>query len=277
MSVNRPYEGRHVPLFFFGSINDLKAIQRHFTRNRPLYGLLTDIYPDSKLTIEEAAGRCVRTILDTQPTGPYNLCGYCFQGYLAFESALQLLKMGEEVSFLGLIDVWPKRIWDTLHLLGKLCLLFRETNPKGRLLWSKLNLETVIFSLYRYAWGYARRLSPKIKDIIWKYIAKYIKKYNVRGSSDFRRLLDIQKNMIADYSIVNYPGRVTLFWATRNKGISDIIYDPTRGWRTLSKEQVIIDVDGKHERLFMEPNCAALARAIEQRLEEEDRENRTNS
>ena len=46
----------------------------------------------------------VAEIRGVQPHGPYFLAGYSFGGRVSFEIAQQLVRAGERVSFLGMID-----------------------------------------------------------------------------------------------------------------------------------------------------------------------------
>ncbi len=55
-------------------------------------------------TFEEYASECLGAIRQIQPDGPYALAGHSFGAQLAFEIAQQLIRAGERVPFLGLID-----------------------------------------------------------------------------------------------------------------------------------------------------------------------------
>src|SRR5262249_15734906 len=55
-------------------------------------------------TIEAMAANCITEIRRIQPHGPYFLAGHSFGGRVSFEIAQQLVRAGERVSFLGLID-----------------------------------------------------------------------------------------------------------------------------------------------------------------------------
>jgi len=73
--------------------------------DQPVYGircLKTGSYTEFRL--ENLATQYVREIQRIQPSGPYNLCGNCFGGLIAFEAAQQLRRKGEEVAVLALID-----------------------------------------------------------------------------------------------------------------------------------------------------------------------------
>jgi len=55
-------------------------------------------------TVETMAANYVAEIRRVQPHGPYFIAGHSFGGLLSFEIAQQLVRAGERVSFLGLID-----------------------------------------------------------------------------------------------------------------------------------------------------------------------------
>ncbi len=57
--------------------------------------------PDS---MEAMAAAHLKQIRLKQPSGPYKLAGHCNAAIIAFEIAQQLLKSGEKVEFLGMID-----------------------------------------------------------------------------------------------------------------------------------------------------------------------------
>ncbi len=81
-------------------LSDLKS-------DRPVFGLQPPPL-DGKhgvfRTIESLATNHVSEIRRVQPRGPYSLAGHSFGGRVSFEIAQQLVREGERVSFLGLID-----------------------------------------------------------------------------------------------------------------------------------------------------------------------------
>ncbi|MGB8842694.1 MAG: MupA/Atu3671 family FMN-dependent luciferase-like monooxygenase, partial [Aliidongia sp.] len=58
-------------------------------------------------TLEEMAKDYINEIRQIQPTGPYNLLGYSFGAVAAHAISTHLQSMGDEVSFLGLLDGYP--------------------------------------------------------------------------------------------------------------------------------------------------------------------------
>lgn len=63
--------------------------------------------PDRFGSLESFAANYVRDLRSVQPRGPYWLCGYSFGGVCAYEMARQLVGEGDEVVFLGIVDVGP--------------------------------------------------------------------------------------------------------------------------------------------------------------------------
>ena len=73
----------------------------------PLYGFEypgMDGKADPFTSIPKMAQAYVQEILIVQSQGPYFLAGMCYGGIVAFEMAQQLLALGHQVAFLGLLD-----------------------------------------------------------------------------------------------------------------------------------------------------------------------------
>ncbi len=106
-------KGSKVPLFFVhgADLNVLlfKSLTEFLDEDMPVYGLQAlgvnrqmDIPP----SIEEMVAHYVAEMVKVCPEGPYKLVGYSLGGFLAFEIARQLLLMGKEVAFLGIVDTY---------------------------------------------------------------------------------------------------------------------------------------------------------------------------
>jgi amino acid adenylation domain-containing protein len=76
----------------------------------PVYGVEAIGYESHEAplsTIAAMADRYVEEIRRHAPHGPYRLAGWSFGGLVAFEMARRLEGLGEEIEFLGLVDVYP--------------------------------------------------------------------------------------------------------------------------------------------------------------------------
>jgi amino acid adenylation domain-containing protein len=104
-------EGANPPLFIvhgaFGDIMFARELVRGMKSGRPVYGVQPPPLDGAHRiprTLEEIAAAYLAAIRKKQPEGPYHLAGYSFGGTVALEMAQQLLRAGERVAFLGMID-----------------------------------------------------------------------------------------------------------------------------------------------------------------------------
>ena len=103
--------GERRPLFLVHAGAGTILIYRHLATalgsDQPVYGLqVQGLYSKDRphWTIEGMAEHYAREIRAVQPSGPYQLAGFCLGATIAFEIALQLERAGEEVTFLGSFD-----------------------------------------------------------------------------------------------------------------------------------------------------------------------------
>ncbi len=104
-------EGAETPIFGLpgagGVVLGFNDLARRLGPDQPFYGLeargLDGRRPPHR-TVEEMAADCVRAIRTVQPEGPYVLAGHSFGGRVAFETTLQLERLGCHENHLLLID-----------------------------------------------------------------------------------------------------------------------------------------------------------------------------
>jgi len=107
--------GTRAPLFlacgYGNDVNEtpliLARLAAHFDGDQPVYGLRPRWVrggASGYLSIAEMARECLSEMRTVQPSGPYLVGGYCFAGSVAIEIAQQLLREGEDVRLLALID-----------------------------------------------------------------------------------------------------------------------------------------------------------------------------
>ncbi|MGR4972805.1 amino acid adenylation domain-containing protein, partial [Pseudomonas sp. LARHCG127] len=109
--------GQQNPLFLVHEFSGLDLyfpmLGKHIDPDIPVYGLPAIPWGESQLqTMECLASRLVGVIRSVQPQGPYRLAGWSFGGVLAYEIAIQLIGLDEEVEFVGLIDSYLPRLVD---------------------------------------------------------------------------------------------------------------------------------------------------------------------
>jgi amino acid adenylation domain-containing protein len=109
--------GPESPLFLAhdgaGVVFYARVLSQYLDPDIPVYGLPAQSADEPRLrTMEALARRMVRMIRTIRPRGPYRIAGWSFGGLMAYEIAMQLIGVGEEVEFLGLLDTpYPSQNW----------------------------------------------------------------------------------------------------------------------------------------------------------------------
>jgi amino acid adenylation domain-containing protein len=235
--------GTGLPLFLVSWNFILGAHYRHLVcdlkSDRPVFGLQPPPL-DGKhripRTVESIAAAYVKEIRQAQPHGPYFLAGHSFGGRVSFEMAQQLVREGERVSFLGLIDTVfrdtpvERRHWvcETVHLLlrglrfiRKAALLRWQFDPRRyRYLDLRIRLGTAIPHKYRHA--YYNQLRPRASRA-------YVHK--------------------------PYPGHITLLSSAGNSERQK------EYWGPLAREGLtVLEVPASHEEIVLPPHSKFLAK-----------------
>jgi amino acid adenylation domain-containing protein len=105
-------EGEQPPFFCVagggGSVLYFQPLARHLGTDQPFYGLQAkgldgESRPFDR--VEDMAACHIEAIRGVQPKGPYCLGGHCFGAVVAFEIAQQLIRSGEEVALLVVLNV----------------------------------------------------------------------------------------------------------------------------------------------------------------------------
>ncbi|MGD9872689.1 MAG: AMP-binding protein [Kiritimatiellia bacterium] len=90
-----------------GTVMCFNDLAHSIGKDQPLYALQSQgvdgKHPPLK-RVEDMAALYIREIRTIQPAGPYRLGGMCLGGVIAYEMAQQLVKQGEKVEFLGVLD-----------------------------------------------------------------------------------------------------------------------------------------------------------------------------
>ncbi len=101
--------------------------------------VFNDLLEEPHVSIDALAIRYINLIKTIQPTGPYILCGWSFGGVVAFEMSDKLIKRGESVEHLFLIDSWMK-YGKNLHDINYFHQVYlkKDTGIWGKLLWQRM-------------------------------------------------------------------------------------------------------------------------------------------
>jgi oxalate---CoA ligase len=219
---------------------------RHLLSNlksdRPVFGL-QPLPLDGKhripRTVESMAADYVAEIRRVQPHGPYFLAGHSFGGRVSFEIAQQLVRAGERVSFLGLIDTglhdtpiegWPK-ISEAVRLSRKV----RRVHGLQDLLFRGLKFIRYSASMRRHDRSF--RLG---RSIPYEYRPVYYEWLCLRANRD--------------YVPKPYAGHITMFSSAGNSERQRAHWGPlARGGLT------VLEVPAGHDDMVLPPHSKRLA------------------
>jgi thioesterase domain-containing protein len=235
------------PLFIIhpvgGTIFWYTSLSRYLDSHRPIYGIQDPGIDANDLlfeTVEEMAAYYIKHIQKVQPQGPYLLAGASFGATVAIEISNQLLKSGETVNFIGLLDGWP---------------IFSEKFLEKDF-FEKLMLEQ--FKRFQ-----SQFINHGINDI--QFLLK---------------LQTHRMEMLRYYKVPVINAKLTSFkadelWHTKELGLPSNCWEP---YSTQPVDLHI--VPGNHETMFWEPHVQVLAKEINQclkKLETEGQDKQDNA
>ncbi len=100
--------GSRRPLFLIHSLMLYGRLPDALGADQPFYALQPLPFEDHPSIdyVERMLDDHIRQIKRVQPQGPYQIAGWCFAGWLAYEVARRLETNGDRVSLLALLDSW---------------------------------------------------------------------------------------------------------------------------------------------------------------------------
>jgi acyl transferase domain-containing protein/thioesterase domain-containing protein/acyl carrier protein len=261
--------GERTPFFLvagmFGNVLNLRHLAHLLGTERPFYGLQArGLYGEDAPheTFEEMARDYIEEIRTLQPEGPYMLGGFSGGGITAYEIAQQLIKDGQEVQCLVMLDTpVPHRPYLTKADRRKIHAIHLKEDGLAHI--GKWAVDRAMWEI-----GKVR------KRLGFDFEEKDANSYHSQEiEAAFRRAL-------TRYKLENYSGAVHLFrpkldlrykvgddlWVT-----SEMEYAYADNlWTPYVEELHIHEVPGDHDSMVLEPNVRVMAarlREIIQRAE----------
>ena len=244
--------GKKTPLVFVhpsgGSVHWYVALARYLGTERPFYGIQAKNLNGGEIhtSIEEMASYYIEQLRALQPHGPYQLGSWSFGIVIAYEMACQLMRGGEDVSQLILIDQGPEA---------------PGREPEDQAAW--------LMSLFGNQLGLSlealRQFEPERQVA---YVLERAKEANfiypdvtLEMFQHYLRIMETQIRAWRRYEAKPYPGRITLVRAQVQS--PEAPTEPDMGWGRLAQGGVdIVDTPGDHLTMMAEPLVAELARHI---------------
>jgi thioesterase domain-containing protein len=227
-------------------------------------------------TIEDMAAFYIEQMRKKQPRGPYVLGGLCAGGVIAYEMAAQLLRAGETVDLVLLMETAAPKAAERPGRKMKLRM--------GRVAQAIEHSRANEVSLPRRVWMLASIISLKLVSLIFWEVADRWQRIWVRARFRLLRVvlkrnrswpkfvpgLSVRQTYESahDYyvprSLSGAP--VVLVRATSGTGDDapnrEIYVDETFGWNLVAGVLMSVDVDGGHSSMLQEPFVASVAKAL---------------
>jgi surfactin family lipopeptide synthetase A len=249
--------GSLAPLFWVRGGPRFRLLAQKLAGDRPLLGLDLPFTDGSRLPVpyrfEDIAALLIRAMREVQPKGPYHIAGLCVNAVIAYEIAQQLVREGEEVALLAMLDAHNQAYYKNP---------FKDGRYTARVKYHLSNLlkldagETSTYLMDRL--DEARR---KIERVAWRLVSDH------SGDDRLHNTDSIVHPAFSRYEPQPYPGRIVLFQSSEwPKGP---YFDFELGWKDLVGAGIESHaIPGDHPSMFLEPNVNLVARKLRSHLEE---------
>jgi aspartate racemase len=203
----------------------------------------------TEVSLESIAAQYADEIERWCPTGPVGLAGISLGGYVAYELAQQLLARGREITVLALFDT---------------------AGPDGRPQLDGAARRRRHLELIRE--GGLTHVRERVHGKLWKLGEKRRAKRatKLQSSGDeipadvwMSRFIELNQAAARNYVVRPYPGRLTVFRATKVSFDRPEAIESGLGWGAYATGGVdVIDVGGDHMSILAEPHVGVLARHL---------------
>ncbi len=227
-------------------------------------------------SIEEMAAFYIQTIRQKQSHGPYLLGGMCAGGLISYEMGLQLVRAGEVVELVAILDaatpLAPKRIGriaqDRAKRVSGLKAEARAFNLSGISAWVFI-VNTLVKKIFNTLhWELSSRLA---KLSVW--LRFLVLRYTLSKHKAWPQFLpELTVRNIFNSAEANYhlgsdrKLKALLIRATDGVGddlpFREIYSEDTLGWRSAVPALVVADVKGGHASMLQEPYVKSLSQVL---------------
>jgi surfactin family lipopeptide synthetase A len=244
-------KGSLPPLFWVRGGPRFRLLAQKLRPDQPFFGLDLPFTDGNRLPVpyrfEDIAALLIRVMREVQPKGPYYLGGLCVNAVIAYEIAQQLVRDGEEVALLAMLDAHNQAYYKNP---------FKDGRYSSRIKYHLSNLlkldasETSAYLLDRL--DEARR---KIERVAWRLTSDHT------GEDRLRNTDSIVHPAFSRYEPQPYPGKIVLQqssdWPTGP------YFDFKLGWKDLVAGGIdFYSIPGSHPAMFTEPNVNLVAEKL---------------
>ncbi|BAI60305.1 putative peptide synthetase [Methanocella paludicola SANAE] len=254
-----------------GTLAEYAPMAAEFEKGRQVYALQMPWHDEGLVpgSIEELARRLIEDVKAVQPHGPYNLLGYCAGGAVAYEMAARLRSAGEEIGFLGLIDLVPPGYHYRLDSRSLKILAGRFP-----IVLSNIALAPPGQRLARI-WGIPAMAGQFLSNLAHREpgdgsrAARSYPEWLMAMPGPYHETTLAAFEIYKKYVFRPYAGDVVLFFSRKTAdNFKDALYaGPALGWEKYVDGALKVHVvPGDHETMTRPPSAKELARAVEEYL-----------
>jgi amino acid adenylation domain-containing protein len=277
--------GTKRPFFLVHSLMLYGRLPAALGEDQPFYALQPLPFEDHPANdyVERMLEDHIRQIKRVQPSGPYQIAGWCFAGWLAYEVARRLEASGERVSLLALLDSWcPYKIGPSAEVV------LAATATPGSHRGAAVRLRSVAFKVrFRLRQilalptaertGYIRRMirdtwanfSIPMEREVKAFLYRLHRRFEFPMPAVLRDSNVVTYSWLRDYRIQPYHGDLTLIRPGDLAVPPDS--DPHCGWRALTTGAIATRfVPGDRSTMFLGSNLTLLADVLRTLMEKGD-------
>jgi thioesterase domain-containing protein len=228
--------------------------------------------PLAHTRIEDMAAHYIERMRQVQPQGPLIVGGMCAGGVIAYEIASQLVRRGDKVEYVFLLDAATPQAARphgqvTKNRLGRFAKLFMEDDGYSR------SSSSLLRAAAAKVW---RTLRWEIGNSFEKWTVRlrfWLLETLLKQQMSWPRMISgltvrqIYETAEAKYIPKPLPGtKIALVRATKGNAADtpyqEIYSDGTLGWETSCADVKILDVEGGHFSMLQEPFVQDLAEQL---------------
>ena len=254
--------GEEAPLFCFPPAGNLAwsyaGLLGNLKIDCPVYGLqIPNEQPvlEREYCFDKLVSFFITEIRKVQPNGPYRLLGWSFGGLLAQSIASEFSRIGEDISYLGLIDAYPQK-------------LRKEPSGTGEV--SKQSMIVSSINQLLSGLGVKQRVEPSSSNLFCD--IRRLKKIGVMTEAEFNltekmlRSFETVESYMSNYSPYNFTGDMTLFRAVQSLKEFDV---KGEAWEQYIDGSITYhDIEANHYDILSGPFRNYIANLISDSLNE---------
>ncbi len=200
------------PIFFVQARVGYHALAAELGPDRPVYVVPTEdlFVRETERSLADLAAELARRIRAHRPQGPYHLGGWCLAGRVAFAVARELLRQGEEVASLAIIDMPAPRVTRLSRRAGL-------QNVIRRLSWH-MHYAVHCTRQQKIDWvaGAGRALDWQARYRAWQTVRFFYRRIHRPLPPSLRHPTRLLAEAARQDATTSYPGRITLFRPSEN-------------------------------------------------------------